>query len=415
MAFEPTQQSKQTSSFIPDDEIQIKKKKGLLTRASDLAESTFGRAGEALFGTTGRQVGRLVSTIKENVQELGGKEITDRKGFSILPSDEAKAPSAKEIAFTALETTPAGQFTKIPGVKQASSFVAKQTAKLPGLLRGRASEQITKALAPTKIETKATTQKIASEVSERGILSFTRQGLLNKAQTAIIKVGDKFDEVLASIPKTKTVNVKPIVDSLEASKRQFKVLEKGKEIIVEPEAIKRIDEVKDILSQFGNKVSFESLRGLRQIWDRTVAQSKGFVKTVDEGTKLDIKKRATNAIRKELAEASPDLAKLNAEFTFWKRLENVVGETIKRTQPQKGATEKVAQSVGFIAGFSKAGLAVPILVGEAARSLVRLTSTTAWRTVSASLKVKLAKAIESGNTKNITEIIKRIAIIIENQ
>jgi hypothetical protein len=48
-----------------------------------------------------------------------------------------------------------------------------------------------------------------------------------------------------------------------------------------------------------------------------------------------------DSLRNELSKAAPDLAMLNKEFSFYKKLEDILGATITRTKPQSGMLRQV--------------------------------------------------------------------------
>jgi hypothetical protein len=192
------------------------------------------------------------------------------------------------------------------------------------------------------------------------------------------------------------IKTKPIIDVLENTKKTFFV--PGTDIAAEPQLIQHVDDIKAVVEQLGEDVSSQSLRGLRQIWDKTIQASHGFMKTLPEGTMLDIKKTANDAIRDELAKTHPNLDRLNKEYSFWTNVEKVLTETVKRTTAQATPlSQQLMQQAGVTGGLVQGGIDTAILTGTLLKNLLKITQSTGWRTVSAIQKDRLADYIRAGN------------------
>ena len=72
---------------------------------------------------------------------------------------------------------------------------------------------------------------------------------------------------------------------------------------------------------------------------------------------LNAKKEATNSIRRELAQEHPDIAKINAEYSLWKGVDDILAETILRTDGQVGLLKHIAE-----AGMGSGGMAAGALL-----------------------------------------------------
>ena len=72
---------------------------------------------------------------------------------------------------------------------------------------------------------------------------------------------------------------------------------------------------------------------------------------------LNAKREATNSIRRELARDHPSIAKVNAEYSLWKSVDEILQETILRTEGQAGLLKHISG-----AGFGAGGLATGALV-----------------------------------------------------
>jgi len=138
------------------------------------------------------------------------------------------------------------------------------------------------------------------------------------------------------------------------------------------------------------------------------AGDKTFGRTIAEGSELDATREAANAIRRELAKASPDVARINKEFSFWKNVDRVVGQTIQRTASQaKGLGQQIAESVATPAGAAAVasgnpGPAVAIAVPVLLRKVLQSPQ---WKTFSAVQKDRLAEALARGDIQAISRLL----------
>lgn len=379
-------------------------------------EATLGRVSKLFGGTAGATFGTIIGQAGEEAKELiTGKP--SRGVFKKEAKERFTTPGglAKTIGFTALEALPAGSFgkaiAKVPGGKVFLSKVDDIFKALPRHLQAKATKQFSQALAPTTQRTKTITQRVVPGLLERKTTALTRVGLSKKAKMGLLEAGEQLDVALEGVPKGTRIKIKPIIKRLEDFKQRFTV----KGIEIEPLVVKQVDELENIVKQFGDDVDFGSLRRVRQIWDDVVAKSKGFVKKLPEGTAPDIKKAATDSIRNELAKKSPSVAKANAEFSFWKNVDNVISETLERTTGQAlPLSQRIAQQAGRIVGFAKGGVVGGILTGEAFKHVVGLTRSTAWRTISAVKKNQLAKLLVEGNIKRINLFIRELLVVAKN-
>ncbi|WP_031499870.1 hypothetical protein [Bryobacter aggregatus] len=118
---------------------------------------------------------------------------------------------------------------------------------------------------------------------------------------------------------------------------------------------------------------------------------------------------AADAIREELAKQFPDIAVINKEYSFWKNVDRVVGDTLLRREGQaKPLGQKLAAGAGAIVGGAKAGPKGAILGGKVGQLFEATVSSPGWATASAVLKDRLAKALGSGSSAQIDYYLRRI-------
>jgi hypothetical protein len=116
--------------------------------------------------------------------------------------------------------------------------------------------------------------------------------------------------------------------------------------------------------------------------------------------------------------AIPDIAKINKEFSFWKNAQKVVDETVlRRTGQAKPLGRKLMGTAGVILGGVLGGgsggptgsLAGAIAGKTIMDKLEQLTTSTAWGTVSAVNKDRLADALAKGSGAEVEFWVSRIA------
>jgi hypothetical protein len=159
-------------------------------------------------------------------------------------------------------------------------------------------------------------------------------------------------------------------------------------------------------------VSTESLRSYRQILDNIIKKTPkgGFGLTGLESAKLTATKASANAIRDVLAKDYPEIAALNKEYTFWKNVNKIIGDTIQRTKGQGTPLgETIAEGAGAAAGLIKGGTFGNALMTAVGFKLIKAVVTSpAWRMTSAISRNQLANALANGTTDQAINIINKI-------
>jgi len=416
MQFETERKRKETTQ-------QPQQKQGLISRGlqkgADIATKIFDKPAQALFGSFGKSAGTVITGGIASGAELLGKEKVFGTSVKRLKATEEKITKG-DIAFTALEMLPAGALTKslkaLPGGKQAIIGLQKFLAPLSKALRDKATKQLAQVLGATTKKFKGMSEKVSGELAERKVTALTRKGLESKALTQVSELGRSIDDLIKGLPKETVIKTKPILNAIQKTKNKLTV----KGVVVEPEKLKVANKIQDIVVKFGKELDVNNMIELRRIWDTTIAEAgSGFGLATKEKFATTVKKAATNAIRSEVGKISPDIAKINKEFSFWKNVQEVISETIKRTA-SKGTSfaAETAETVGRGAGLIGGTVKDAILVGSAFKNANKLFKSTAWRTMSAKQKTKFADIIARGNLKEINEyaknILQRVPAVIKN-
>jgi hypothetical protein len=272
---------------------------------------------------------------------------------------------------------------------------------LSGVLKRSAQKGMAQTMGATTVKNKALTERVvAPGLLERGTVAATRAGLEKKALREVSAAGDTIDDVLGKMDPKKAVDVKPIMQAMKEYRDAFRI--EGSHVIGNTQghknSIDAMDGLIGLVKEQGRDVSFKSLRSLRKILDSAVEKGSGFYgKTVAEGSMIEAQRELAGAIRSELAKSSPDLAKVNAEYSFWKKAHQVIRATNERTQAQaKPLSQKLITAAGLAGGIATGDPAQAMIILGASRYLPELVQSPAWRMVSAQTKNRMADMIASG-------------------
>lgn len=350
-----------------------------------------------------------------------GAKVATTLGVKGLAKEAAKeatigatvAAAQKGTVDTGVLTTGAisGAFPVIGAGIRAAKPVIKAGKELgaEGLLAS-ARKNLEKVLHPTKAETKKISKEIViPQLLKQPEVALTREGLETKLATQRKTVGEAIGEfgetgaIKGETPKTK------LLDIFEQKKAQYVVPGKRGKVIVEPEKVKQIEELQDIVDEFDDIIPNSTLNQLRKAWAKTVYKGKQVRPSLIEGSALDLKDDAVGLMTDEIAKVNPDLAALNKQYHFLKGAEKVLKETQERKVGQTGVVKK---GLAVLAGAALApgeSLLGKLLGAGGMRLLTNAVDSTAWNTVSAAAKSKLANALVKEEKSKAMEILKRIA------
>jgi hypothetical protein len=236
------------------------------------------------------------------------------------------------------------------------------------------------------------------------------KGLKQRAAAQIDDLGAKIGDYWQAMPDEALAPVDDIVNRIrnEAAKEHTVMGANGKAVALGEEAetaLRNAESLASTLDQVAvvdanglKQIPVKKLREMRQYFDDIAARAKRYQGTdLAAANKAEAYGKAADAIRNEFAKADPDLAALNKEFSFWKNVEKVTDETIMRREGQaKPLGRKLAEGAGAIAGASQGGIMGAVLGKYALSALETVTTSPAWRTLSAVTKNKLADAIAKG-------------------
>lgn len=311
------------------------------------------------------------------IGQVGTEAIENLQGSNQTAGEEARA-IAGATGRGALE----GAFDV--ATLGTAKVAGKVLPKVAGALKEGAERGVQRILAPTTKADKKAAEKITKELINRPLsktAAITRKGMLEKATTEASIAGEAIDQG----PKlTGETNPLDIIKALDAKKKDFIV----EGVVVDKEAVQSINEVQNLISEFGDSIPDESLRVVRRVLDKAVSGKNAFLLPAKDGSMIEMKKAASNSIRGILAEKYPDLAKLNKEYTFWKTLEDVLSNTAaRRTGQSSGLVKNLATVGAAVTAGSPTAAATRAL---AIRPIIDFMDSPVWRLIDAKARIKLA-------------------------
>lgn len=381
--------------------------------------SAAARYGPQLAGTIGETAAKLLPNVA--VQAAGGAGMSAAQGGSPLVG--AVLGGAAPAIGSALDSIPAS-------------------------LRESADKRVMQALGPTKERFKAIAARLVPEIQKRG-LGGSREALQAQAADTLSTVGDQLDTALTQYG-SKAIPTAPVATALETAKDAFRtstqmpvaeaaakgLLPKATSVAngvatiaveFEPRAIRQLDGLQQIISDVGDTATVDQLTGIRRAWDKVVSQAGGYAQRaggaigvpLQDQSEAFAKREGATAIRKLLADNVPDLAAINKEYAFWKNLDDVLTQTLQRTQPQgPGLLGQAAAAGGSAVGAIAGSTAGPggavggaVVMGKVAKMAQTVLTSPRWRFVDAKLKNALADAISSGSTSQMATTLGQISAV----
>lgn len=300
------------------------------------------------------------------------------------------------------------------GLQSLGGFI-KETGLGSDALKSSAAGDFAKVLNPTTKLNKAITAKIAPEMADRGIIAISRNSLLSKAEQNVETQGSKLEDAWDALPDNHKTPLKPIVSGITDAQNKLTITNpKGKVVVPEGNLsqFQKLGDLKKELISISSSPNAPTrlLNEYRQTLDKIVKKAgSGFGLSEKDSASVAARKTVVNTIRGELAKSTPDIAKINNEFTFWKRINDVLGATIERKQGQATPFgQKIARGAGQAAGFATHGLTGGLEGGFIMQAVEKVLTSTAWDTVSGTLKSKLADALATGEDTAVSKALGQI-------
>lgn len=373
-------------------------------------------------------------------EEFGRKHYTEAFGHSLAGLLPVIGPAAAQ---TGEELGTPGQ--QGAGAAHAFELLAPSAGKLlpKGLsptralarpLRTAAERTYAQVLAPgTKADKFLTARKLLAppgrDLLQRRVMGLTEKGLHSRIARNLSTAEQNLDAAWNQLGPLHQQKLTPILDEIqdraikEATQpvggTQFPTRGLGQRRIIDADlygayqniALKMIESMGPI----ADEASSFSLRKFRQILDNRVKQS--FTGGELSSAERVAQRGATDAIRNVLNQ-EPSIAAVNREYTFWRSAKDVFEHTNLRKVGQKGALKKLAAAagggggavVGATGGGGIRGATEGYFIGKiAAQKLDEVLNSTAWKTVSAVSKNRIAELLAAGKGDQAAALATRAA------
>jgi hypothetical protein len=200
------------------------------------------------------------------------------------------------------------------------------------------------------------------------------------------------------------VDLKPVLDNLRSMLNEYSV--KGMQPTAQSSTTyHQILDQYNRLRQFGRHVGLEDARKLRQILDRPLGE-KGMFALDPKWASLDrVQRRAGDALRAQINDTFPELAKENANYSFWRNVNHVIEETSNRKVGQTALLTALGTGTGAVGGMirgddAKDTLRDAVLIGGAT-ALVRSPG---FRTLSAVQLNRLSEYLQSRDVEGFIRV-----------
>lgn len=280
-----------------------------------------------------------------------------------------------------------------------------------------------------KEKAKNTAARIAPEMLERGV-GGSREGLQARAVSELDQLGPQIGAAeQAAVAAGKSIPGNTIRGELQFAKEGLMVPNASGAFTPVPGSeavIRKLDKMDAFVASLGPDIPFDKALKIRRAWDRIVDKGGLYgpkaTSSATDNANAWATREGAGAFRTLLNEASPDLAKLNQEYRFWKGLKDVVTETIGRKQSHgAGLVANTTGAVGMVTGAASGdglgdSLEKAFTYGVAGRQVIKLLQSPTWRTkVSAPLKFKLGTAMASGKADEIQKVARHIIESLPSQ
>jgi hypothetical protein len=259
-------------------------------------------------------------------------------------------------------------------------------------------------LNPTKAAMKDATQQVVPGLLDKGVRATSLNDLSSTAAQNLENIGQQIDQHASAIPG----NVRPDMDAIMQKLNDFQNGFSVNGQVVDQAGHDSAQRMIDTLGQFGSgqspiaglntNPSFQDMRNVRQVLDRGVAQSGGFLgKDLKDASALNAQKTAADAIRGELAKQSPELDALNKQYNFWSNVKDVADTSAERKVGQSGTLNYLLGSLAAAGGLAHGGAQEGSLLGLGVAGATGAVRSPYGRTLRATGQSALGQTLARGD------------------
>jgi len=230
------------------------------------------------------------------------------------------------------------------------------------------------------------------------------------------------EDVIGAVEGTRT-STKPIIAALEKAKEGFGSYNAAGRFVADvPEAVAHIDNMISNVASYGDEISADTLRSMRQNWDSVVAgaDGKGWLGTsIADESRRGTTKIGANIAREELGNLVPEVKPHNADFTFQSNLRDAIADTLTRRTGQTGGLMKSlsvlgsALGVGGFAAGSTAAMATggtSLVFTALIPAFTKIVKSPEFNLLSAKTRLAIADAVRSGSAEKLWGAAQRLTL-----
>jgi hypothetical protein len=286
-----------------------------------------------------------------------------------------------------------------------------QAVGLPEALENSATRQYSSALNATTRGNKLRSAQITPELIDQGVTGSVKS-IAQQAAAKLGQIGDQLTDAYSNLPAGTSIPLKAVQDKINAAAEDaFTVPTSGGPVSASPvadagmnhaaEINNRLLAVSDIDPTTGERViPVDTARQLRQYYD-SVAQQAGRYdgKALADQSAAAAHGMAADAIRQELSNTFPDIAKINKQYSFWKNVQQVTQDTLTRRQGQASTplSQQIGRGAGELVGGTMGGPVGAVVGGTIGSRITQMLNSGVMKTTSAVLKDRIAQSLASGN------------------
>lgn len=352
----------------------------------------------------------------------GGEQV----GEFLLPTGiVGKAGKVAEAAKAVGLTMAQGGSPALAGVSGALAAIpgGALAEKAAGGLETSAEKTMAQALGATKEWAKAEASKLAPQMLERGV-SGSRPAMLTLAKTQAARIGTELNAAYDAAAKAGASVPSAVVQGyLQLSADALKIPDATGALRIIPgteKAVQTLTDLGDFVTSLGADIPVDKAATIKRTWDQIVSKAglfgpKAMASASDNAEAWAI--REASGQFRTILNADPTIAQLNQESAFWTGLKNVLKETEKRTQSQRGGITDAIRGAGGAALGAATGGPAGAAVGQfVTEHLSKILNSPAWKTtIAAPAKQALADALASGSSGRILSTVQRLSASLPAQ
>lgn len=352
----------------------------------------------------------LYDAQKAQFEKAGNAQsLSEKVGYTAAGMLPILGPMAAAAGERGAEGDVAGMVGEGAGILApfaADAALSMRAARRAPALEAEAVQQVAgKVLAPGNQRYTGRAQQIAPEVLTRR-MSGDRGALREAAQSGMDTAATAIDDAIAGAGGPGAmVSVGPVITSLR--KELQRLTTSGGDAIEgaagKVQALRaRIGQLQMEASKRGGLVSFEELRKMRDVNYGVADAARGYERAgnVAQGDVGFAAKTTGSAIREEFGNLSPSLKAANADYHFYKTLDEILDPAVGRPKvqgPSQGVTGG-ARTSGAVAGAMTGSKTVTFITSVVLPWLRERKADPSWQLADATRKMDLANAIRAGNT-----------------